>query len=258
MSSDVCVVRYCTEASIMQGPLQRMVAEFPHVFEVCVGHTTRDVSTYMTSGKVENEEDGVAYHFVHAEHFERMKNKGEFVQTCTLFANQFGVTHNAIETVAMKNMACVLTMELEGIMSFKRTHFKPRCILLVPQNTQAYKDRLHNANRYSESEISESVRKVNIYMEMNQREPGYFDATVVSDDVDDAYSQLKYVVESYLDITPPNTAKESRNCEKVHRNSYKLSIFYYFYFPKLLYLLLSIQTLYSKPCSECVSIGWYW
>ena len=208
---------------ILIGPLgmekkklaQMIVKQFPHVFDVCISHTTRVPSTYMVNGKVFSEENGVHYHFLEQESFEEMKAKGKFVQTCCLFGNHFGVTRESVEKVASKSMACILTMELEGIMSMKRTHFQPRCILVIPDSLQAYKERLSNTNRYTESEIMESVKKVGLYTEIHQQQPGYFDAAILSDEVDETFSQLKNVIEAYLDITPPNTAKES----SLHRSS---------------------------------------
>merc|ERR1719191_1428436 len=177
-----------------------IVELFPHVFQVCTGHTTRSVSTYITNGKVVNEEEGVVYHFTDNDNFEDMKMKGAFLQTCMLFGNNFGVTRESVEAVASKNMACILTMEIEGIMSLKRTHFKPRCILVIPDSMEAYRDRLSNSNRYTEAKINESARRVGLYTEINQQHPGYFDATIVSDSPEETLSQLKNIIEAYLDI----------------------------------------------------------
>ena len=51
----------------------QLLKEFPEVFGFSVSHTTRD--------RRDHEEDGVDYHFVSREEFERLMEDGAFLET---------------------------------------------------------------------------------------------------------------------------------------------------------------------------------
>lgn len=60
----------------------------------------------------------------------------------------------------------------------KNTYFKPRCILLVPLSKGKYEEHLRRKGLFSRSEIEEAVSRVDMYINMSEDFPGYFDAII--------------------------------------------------------------------------------
>ena len=58
--------------------------------------------------------------------------QGKFLQTYAYHGELFGLTIDAIETVAKEGLACVVHMELEGVLTLKNTYFEPRYVLVMP------------------------------------------------------------------------------------------------------------------------------
>jgi len=185
---------------------KKLSLEFPSFFGVGVGHTTRPICTNLQYGSQPQEQIGVAYHYLAHDDFDQHREQGLFIQTCSLFGHDFGISRQVIETVAEQGLACVLTMELEGVMAFKRSHFEPRYVLMLPNDITMYRCSLEESNRYNDAQIDKSVKRIQKYIDVNQNHPGFFDAVILSDDIDDRYNQLKHTVLEYLGITPPTTS----------------------------------------------------
>ena len=62
----------------------------------------------------------------------RHASQGKFLQTYAYHGELFGLTIDAIETVAKEGLACVVHMELEGVLTLKNTYFEPRYVLVMP------------------------------------------------------------------------------------------------------------------------------
>ena len=57
--------------------------------------------------------------------------KGKFICTNEYFGEWYGIQWDSIEAVARQGLACIMTMELEALLSFKQTYFEPRCVLVL-------------------------------------------------------------------------------------------------------------------------------
>ncbi|XP_074880692.1 leucine-rich repeat and guanylate kinase domain-containing protein isoform X2 [Buteo buteo] len=90
-----------------------------------------------------------------------------------------------------------------GVRSLKNTYFKPRYILLVPMNKEKYEGHLRRKGLFSRPEIEEAVSRVDMYIRISQGFPGYFDAVVNTDELDEAFTELSFLVKAYLGLEPP-------------------------------------------------------
>ncbi|XP_052646220.1 leucine-rich repeat and guanylate kinase domain-containing protein isoform X3 [Harpia harpyja] len=90
-----------------------------------------------------------------------------------------------------------------GVRSLKNTYFKPRYILLVPMNKEKYEGHLRRKGLFSRPEIEEAVSRVDMYIRISQGFPGYFDAVVNIDELDEAFTELSFLVKAYLGLEPP-------------------------------------------------------
>ncbi|XP_065529033.1 leucine-rich repeat and guanylate kinase domain-containing protein isoform X2 [Lathamus discolor] len=161
-------------------------------------HTTREA--YF------GEENRLDYYFVTQEEFNKMVNMGQFIATYKYNGYSYGLARDTIESIAREGLATCVELELEGLRSLKNTYFKPRCILLVPLSKEKYEEHLRRKGLFSRSEIEEAVSRVDMYLNMNEDFPGYFDATIYTDELDEAFTELSFIIREYLDLKPPGVA----------------------------------------------------
>ena len=84
---------------------RRLLEELPHIYGLCVSHTTRKPRP--------GEEHGVHYYFVTKPEMERMNAAGKFVEYVTLFGNNYGTSMDAIDSVTEQGKVCILDLEFE-------------------------------------------------------------------------------------------------------------------------------------------------
>ncbi|XP_078275659.1 LOW QUALITY PROTEIN: leucine-rich repeat and guanylate kinase domain-containing protein, partial [Rhinoraja longicauda] len=179
--------------------------EFSEYFGYCISHTSR--SPYQ------GEENLKDYQFVSNEKFEEMIQTGKFIETIKLDGCYFGLSRDALETVASKGLACCTHMELEGVQSLKRTYLEPRYILLIPNNKEEHKKRLRIRGVFNESQINHAISRVDNYISANQDFPGYFDAVINFDELTDAYTELSKLIKEYLSLNEPKGDESSKSLD---------------------------------------------
>lgn len=58
--------------------------------------------------------------------------QGKFLQTYAYNGDLYGLSLDAIDEVAKEGLACIIHMEIEGVLVLKLTHFEPRYVFLCP------------------------------------------------------------------------------------------------------------------------------
>lgn len=182
-----------------QALAQRLTKEFSEYFGLGLLHTTRG---QQTAGEKD-------YQYVSAEQFEELLQEGEFLLTYQIMEHRFGLSLQAIELVAENGLACVLTMELEGVLTMKLTHFQPRYVLLLPLDQTKHEQRLKTVGNLSASQITFAMDRTNLYQHMHQNKPGFFDRSIDTADPETAFKQVRNLVLSYLGLEVPDSPEPS-------------------------------------------------
>ncbi|KAM6090405.1 leucine-rich repeat and guanylate kinase domain-containing protein isoform 2-T2 [Theristicus caerulescens] len=188
---------------VLAGPLacgkreltHKICRQFNNFFRYGPCHTTR--AAYF------GEENRLDYYFVSQEAFDKMVNTGKFIATFKYSGYYYGLGRDTIESIAREGLATCVHLEIEGVRSLKNTYFKPRYILLVPMNKEKYEGHLRRKGLFSRPEIEEAVSRVDMYIKISQDFPGYFDAVVNTDELDEAFTELSFLVKAYLGLEPP-------------------------------------------------------
>ncbi|KFP52503.1 Leucine-rich repeat and guanylate kinase domain-containing protein, partial [Cathartes aura] len=188
---------------VLVGPLvcgkreltHKICRQFNNFFRYGPCHTTR--AAYF------GEENRLDYYFVSQEAFDKMVNTGKFIATYKYSGYYYGLGRDTVESIAREGLATCIHLEIEGVRSLKNTYFKPRYILLVPMNKEKYEGHLRRKGLFSRPEIEEAVSRVDTYIQISQDFPGYFDAVVNTDELDEAFTELSFLVKAYLGLEPP-------------------------------------------------------
>ncbi|XP_051008427.1 leucine-rich repeat and guanylate kinase domain-containing protein [Acomys russatus] len=171
----------------------RLCRQFSTYFRYGACHTTRP--PYFGEG------DRVDYHFISQEIFDEMLSMGKFILTFNYGNHNYGLNRDTVEGIARDGLASCIHMEIEGVRSLKYSYFEPRYILVVPMDKEKYEGYLRRKGLFSRAEIEFAVSRVDLYVKINQKFPGYFDAVINADDLDVAYQKLSGLIRDYLGLT---------------------------------------------------------
>ncbi|PAA58525.1 hypothetical protein BOX15_Mlig004996g2 [Macrostomum lignano] len=185
---------------------QRLVSDFPEYFGYGVSTTTRP--------PYPDEDPERDYHFVTAKEFEELQVGGKFIQTALFQGHYFGLTLEAVEAVAREGLACVVHMELEGVLALKKTHFEPRYVLTMPLDRHRHGQHLRTRPERPEQAVLQSMARAQLYIRHNQQHPGFFDMFINTDEPSEAYVQLRTLVMNYLGLTGEAAKEEQQQQQR--------------------------------------------
>ncbi|XP_068526221.1 leucine-rich repeat and guanylate kinase domain-containing protein isoform X2 [Anas acuta] len=196
---------------VLVGPLacgkreltHRICRQFKNFFRFGPCHTTR--AAYF------GEENRLDYYFVSQEAFDKMLSTGKFIATFKYSGYSYGLGRDTVESIAREGLATCVHLEIEGVRSLKNTYFKPRYILVVPMNKKKYEGHLRRTGLFSRLEIVEAVSRVDMYIKISQDFPGYFDVVVNTDELDEAFTELRFLIKAYLGLEPPAVSDSSQD-----------------------------------------------
>ncbi|KAM7022733.1 leucine-rich repeat and guanylate kinase domain-containing protein [Passerculus sandwichensis] len=174
----------------------KICRQFKTFFRFGPCHTTR--KAYF------GEENRLDYHFISQEEFDKMVKAGRFLATYKYSGHSYGLARGTLESIAREGLATCVHMEIEGVRSLKRTHFRPRCILLVPKDKEKYGEHLRRTGLFTRPEMDEAVARVDTYLQECQDSPGFYDAIINTDELEEALTDLALIVKVYLGMEPPD------------------------------------------------------
>ena len=141
------------------------------------------------------EEDGREYHFVDVETMKANVAAGMFIESACFSGNLYGTSFSAVHDVLNRNLVCVLDIDAQGVRTIKKSsEISPTYVFVQPPSIEALKERL--MKRGTETEQSLKLRLDTAVEEMKySAEEGAFHAVLVNDNLDQAYAQLKAVLQ---------------------------------------------------------------
>eukprot|EP01135_Chromosphaera_perkinsii_P012267 Nk52_evm4s2630 gene=Nk52_evmTU4s2630 len=183
---------------------KKLLGDYPDIYGMVISHTSRPPN--------EREVDHVDYHFTTREQMEEDIEQGKFVESVSYFNNYYGISIMAIEEVARSSKICVMDMELEGVLTMKKTHFNPRYILVYPNSARDYESRLlkRSNNNIPTSSTLQILKDRNAQYELYARQKGFFDAVIINDDLEEAYQNLLDVVKDDIRAIKERNQTKSR------------------------------------------------
>lgn len=121
-----------------------------------------------------------------------------FIEHANVHGNMYGTSKAAVEDVSDRHQICILDIDVQGVRTCKRIEFDVgRYIFVAPPTLAALEERL--TARGTETAESIATRLANAELEMEAAGAIGFDHTIVNDDLEKAYEELRDAVRPLLE-----------------------------------------------------------
>ena len=174
-------------SGVGKGTLIRgLLARIPEL-ELSVSATTRQPRP--------GERDGVAYHFLSDEEFDRKVKAGAFVEHAAYSGRRYGTLRSELERRTSAGVPVVLEIEVQGARQVRSTLPSAVQIFIVPPSDHALRERLVGRGTDDPEEIERRLAVAE--RELAARDE--FHHQVVNDRQEEAVAELERVVRAHLD-----------------------------------------------------------
>jgi len=140
------------------------------------------------------ERDGVDYHFLSAEEFERRVRAGEFVEHADYAGRRYGTLRSELEDRVEKSAPVVLEIEVQGARQVRRAMPEAVQVFIAPPSRDALRARLIGRGTDGDEEVQRRLAVAE--RELTAREE--FAHVVVNDRLEDALDELTRIVSAEL------------------------------------------------------------
>jgi guanylate kinase len=142
--------------------------------------------SYTTRQPRVGEVDGVDYHFVSEDEFDRLIEEGQMLEWANVHGHRSGTGRAHLETALAEGRPVVLNVDVQGGMSVRRAMPDAFLIFLTPPTRQELWRRLADRGTEDPAEIARRQADAEIEMGYSDR----YDAVVVNADLDRAAQEV--------------------------------------------------------------------
>ncbi|GJD11929.1 Guanylate kinase 1 [Galdieria sulphuraria] len=186
-----------TSCIVLSGPsgvgkstfIRKLLHDYPDVFGFSISHTTRLPR--------EHEKDGISYYFISKERFLEDVANGKFIEYAQVHGNFYGTSFDSVKQVIDSKKICLLDLDIQGVEAVKKSMLRATFIWIAAPSMEDLESRLRNRKSENEESIQRRLcsAKEEILFALRS---GIFDYTVMNDDIDRAYEDLKSLLRPYI------------------------------------------------------------
>ena len=150
-------------------------------------------SVSCTTRSPRNEDtDGVTYHFIDKERFEKMIAEGGFLEYAIYAGNYYGTPRAAAEKNLAEGKDVVLEIETQGAFQVKKLMPEAVSVFILPPSIKELERRLYKRGTESEDVIAKRVSEAKGEIEKADK----YDYVIMNDDLNDALRDFELVISS--------------------------------------------------------------
>ena len=165
-------------SGVGKGTLIRGLLERVPELELSVSATTRAPRP--------GEQDGVAYHFLSAEEFDRRVASGDFVEHATYAGRRYGTLRSELEARLRDGVPLVLEIEIQGARQVREAMPEAIAVFIAPPSRDALRARLIGRGTDDAEQIESRLQTAERELEAQPE----FGHVVVNDRLEDATGEL--------------------------------------------------------------------
>ena len=134
------------------------------------------------------DKEGVDYHFVSREEFEKREKAGEFLESAAVYDDHYGTLKKTVAELQNQGKHVVLVIDTQGAEKV-REKTEATLIFIAPPSLEELKRRLMNRNTESNSSIEERLSWAQEEIEKGKS----YDYFIVNEDLQTAYEVLRSI-----------------------------------------------------------------
>ncbi len=150
--------------------------------EFSVSHTTRR--------KRRREVDGVDYHFVSEDGFQRLVDEGAFLEWATYNEHRYGTSWSSIDGPLKNGIDLLLEIEVRGAGQVRERRDDARFVFLLPPSLEALAERLQSRGTETREQIDRRLKHSRRELAAAEK----FDYAVVNDRLDRCVGHLLEII----------------------------------------------------------------
>ena len=158
-----------------------LVAADPHI---------RKSVSYTTRPPRSGEENGRDYHFVEVDEFERMRARGEFLETARVHDNFYGTSRRTVEKETAGGFDVLLEIDWQGAAQIRRLKPDSVAIFILPPSIEALEKRLRGRGQDTPDVIARRVGSARGEIS----HVGEFDYVIINDEFNRAAQDLISII----------------------------------------------------------------
>ncbi|MDX2040280.1 MAG: guanylate kinase [Acidobacteriota bacterium] len=148
-------------------------------------------SVSFTSRQPRNgEENGVHYHFVSADEFRAMIERGDFLEWAEVHGNLYGTSRRLVEQLRGEGNDVILTIDVQGAEQARKLFPDAVGVFILPPSYQTLLDRLDTRGANGQDDLQLRLR--NALDELAQYRN--FDYVIINDDLAAATNELTAII----------------------------------------------------------------
>ncbi len=140
------------------------------------------------------EQDGVAYHFLSAEEFDRRVREHDFVEHATYAGRRYGTLRSELEARLRDGIPLVLEIEIQGARQVREAMPEAVAVFIAPPSRDALRARLVGRGTDDTAQIESRLQSA----ERELAAQPEFGHVVVNDRLEDATGELVAIVRASL------------------------------------------------------------
>ncbi len=138
----------------------------------------------------EGEIDGVHYHFIDEERFDKMLAENAFLEHATVHGHRYGTPKDQVERAIEEGRNILLDIDPQGALSVMSAMPETVSIFILPPSYSALRERLHTRNTDDPDEILK--RLSNAYGEVRLLK--HYTYALVNDQLEQAFGMLSAII----------------------------------------------------------------
>ncbi len=146
--------------------------------------------SYTTRAPREGEVNGVDYHFVSRQDFEKMIQAREFIEWAVVYDQLYGTSMSGVASTVSSGKDLLLDLDIQGAREVKRQFPESTSIFILPPSLEVLHERLQKRSLHDDTNIDVRMKKA---VEEIRRCKDY-DFLIVNDDLDQAVREVKAII----------------------------------------------------------------
>ena len=140
----------------------------------------------------EGEVNGVHYHFLTREEFERKIADKEVLEYTEYCGNYYGTLKRSVNDLLEAGKDAILKIEVEGAMNIKKMFHEARLVFILPPSWEVLEKRLRDRGTETEDKIVERTKQARNEIKFAE----HYDYLVVNDELDAAVDDLLTILKA--------------------------------------------------------------